>query len=226
MRFYDGWIYSFDTAVSPQTDGFYCEFLDIKSSPKKGYIHYGYDRYFKVGSSSKMILHFKNDKGAWSEKMIKIPFEKNGDRLEFDYPLYLKSMGMKYKLYKRANIYNACNSDYHMIFSKNADIQDVQLIKSSDYNVYRISIFYKKPLLRINGKVVYCICLPKYYPTGEETIDFIKEHLEEKYSLSYAEFAELAGKFGIKVDNCETQIAFTDGTSLYGQNIDWTDESK
>ena len=217
MRFYEGHIYSLSSAVWPETQDFYCEFLHI-SSPKTAYIGYGYDRYFEVGSASKMILHFKTDNGKFNRKIRNIPFENVEGRMVFDYPAFLGTLGIKYKLYKRCDFYGADDSNYHMIYCKNAEITSGSY-REIDYTVYWLGVNYRQPLLYLDGKKVTYIQVNSTRPFTEQAEAFVKEHLEEKRELSYTEFSEICSRFKVRPDSHDNQIRFSDGTIIYGKEI-------
>lgn len=219
MRMYEGQLYSLRSAIEPQNRDYYCQFLNI-SSPRTAFIHYGYERFLEVGVNSKMILHRKNEQGKWSERLVKIPFVKIGGRLEFDYPAYLKESGIAFDLYEEADIYHSDDSNYHMVYCKNADITSGSFWQI-DYNVYWLGIDYKKPLLYLNGKRVSYLGIQTSNPCTDRITEFVKAHLEQKHELSYAELAAIAANFKVRMDSCDIQVRFSDGTISKGTEIDW-----
>ena len=222
MRIYEGQIYSLSSAVEPECRGFHCEFLHI-SSPRIAFVHYGNGRFLQVGANSRMCLSTRDAHGKRHYKLVKIPFVKVGDRLEFDYPAYLKASGIAFRVYPDADIYGSDDSNYHMIYSKNAWITSGGYWQI-DYNVYWLGIQYLKPLLYLNGKRVTYLQAPLPHPGTEQITAFIKAHWEEKHALSYAELAAAAARFRIRLDNCDTQVRFSDGTILRGSEIDWSQQ--
>ncbi len=104
MRIYEGHVHPLFPAVTLNYEEFDCKFLDIRS-PRTAFIYYGYNRFLEVGVNSKMILRFRNEKGKWCQKLAKIPFTKVNDRLEFDYPAYLKAARIPFRLYKKLMIF-------------------------------------------------------------------------------------------------------------------------
>ena len=192
MRIYEGQVYSFNSAVD--TSDFYCEFLDIKS-PRTAYIHYGNKRFWSIGNNSRMILHFQNKKGKWGDRIVKIPFEKIGGRLEFDYPDYLKASGIAYQLKNsQEGILNACGSNYHLVYSKNANIS-IGCVEFMDYSDYSFMVQYKKPVLYINGKRVTFI--ETSYDFDDKLMDLRAENssIEEVITL-----LETTGEIPIEFD--------------------------
>ena len=203
MRIYEGQVYSFNSAVD--TSDFYCEFLDIKS-PRTAHIHYGYERFWPIGSNSRMILHFQNKNGKWGDRIVKIPFKRIGGSLEFDYPDYLKASGITYQLNESQNINNDCGSNYHLVYSKNANIS-IGCVQFMDYSDYSFSVNYKKPVLYINGKQVTFI--ETSYSFDDKLTDYVKAHIEQKHELTYAQLAAIADRFEISI----IQVEFSDGTT-------------
>lgn len=53
---------------------------------------------------------------------MKVPAVVKNDRLEFNFPEYLKSQGIKYKLYQRYNVYEGCDTTYRLISCQKVDI--------------------------------------------------------------------------------------------------------
>lgn len=204
MRIYEGQVYSFNSAVD--TSDFYCEFLDIKS-PRAAHIHYGYERFWSIGSNSRMILHFQNKNGKWGDRIVKIPFKRIGGSLEFDYPDYLKASGIAYQLKNsQEGILNACGSNYHLVYSKNANIS-IGCVEFMDYSDYSFMVQYKKPVLYINGKRVTFI--ETSYDFDDKLMDYVKAHIEQKHELTYAQLAAIADRFEISI----IQVEFSDGTT-------------
>ena len=221
MRFYSGIVYRLDDAVRP-TDGNFSYFiLDIRGE-ESGYIHFGYERYFKVGAASRLFWEIKEN-GRWVTRHLRIPFVKRGGRLEFDLPEYLKSKGIRFKLYKRYNFYEGCNTCYGLTYCKNAEIITDSIWM--DGTVYYLTIIFEKPVLRLAGRIVDKISAESLHSFGD-FIDFLKLHLDQPINLSFAELGEIIERFKVRKDSPFLVIKYADNTEAKGDQIDWNDTKK
>lgn len=216
MRFYEGTVYSLSGAVS--TSGCDYSFLDI---PGKNtiYVHFGYDRFFEIGEKSRLLITTKNAKDEWNEKQVKIPAVVRNGRLEFDFPAYLKSQGIRYKLHKRYNFYDGCSTNCRLIVCKKAEI----CIFRSMYDCTGINVVFFTRDLKIGGKAVKKI--EQYMiDSTDEAEAFLKENLEKKADLSFAKLGALLDSIkDVRKESSWFEITFADATRLWGSEINWTD---
>ena len=220
-EYFQGYVYSLSSAVTPVSGGFSYYFLDIRGGDEI-HIHFGYDRYFTAGGKSRLFINRMNSDGEWEEEHFAVPAVRKNGRLEFDLPEYLKSLGVKYKLYKRYDFYNGCDTNYSMIWSRNFQIRTG---KSLYYDF--IVVEFNNPVLKLGGKTVRFIQESNIKSTNE-AVDFLLLHINDKAEMSMKEFGELLD--GIKYVNKESgefEISFTDGTRLGGfgnsNKIDWNE---
>ncbi len=222
MRIYEGHVYSLDSAVAPLTPDFNYYFLSIPGK-KRGFVHYGFDRWYEIGSESRLFLKTRSKKGVWSSKQLKVPFVRNNNRLEFDLPAYLTELGIKTRLYKNYDFLHGCDTNYHMIYCKNAIVCSGSEYVI-DYPMFWVRIEFPRPFLTVNGKPVLLIT----DSSGNQFNgfnDFIKEHLEEPADLTYPQLLELAHRFADNPCSTSFEIWFRDRSIVKGNTIDWVNNT-
>lgn len=229
MRFYEGWTYNFKTAVRPVGD-YYYEVLSVPTPDgKQGYVRFGFERSFKIGAASRIMIHRKiNNK--WKARLYKIPFVRENGRLVFDLPEYLKKNGLRYKLYKRYDLYdNDCLASHNpKIFCKNGIIE----WGSEEYYGIKNWIDAKyepnSSCMKIHGKKVDWIGIKNESneTSTTEIIDYFRKTMEESQILSYYEFGMILDKLKLHKENSFLTIKFTNGASVAGNEIDWNDDRK
>lgn len=79
-EYFQGYVYSLSSAVTPVSGGFSYYFLDIRGGDEI-HIHFGYDRYFTVGGKSRLFINRMNSDGEWEEEHFAVPAVRKNGRL-------------------------------------------------------------------------------------------------------------------------------------------------
>lgn len=220
MRFYEGVVYDVRLAVWPTATGVDYHILDRKSK-KKAFLKCGLDREIRVGDQAVLVLY----KGK-KQKVIKLPFVKENERLVCDLPAFLEQNGVRYKIYKKPG--TNCGGkywdsiSYREIACKNGELQ-----WGSDWCVdwrnYWIGIRYNNSFPIIGGKKVAGLrfLMESYHAESEETLEWFKKSMEEQVVLTWHELGQVLDKLGLSKDTSFFDIQFCDDSIIEGNKINW-----
>lgn len=223
MRWYRGYVLGFSNAVSPVEENVVYSLINIwDKKGRHGIVKYGYDREYEVGLASVIEIQRKCGK-EWKRRLYRIPFEYVNGRYEFDLPGFLKSKGIRYKLYKRYDLHGGCNAGYYVITSAYGEITycSYRGPYDTDYNA-SISFYRKNATIQLDGKAVESVIIngettPEIY--GEEALAWYRSLIENPRDFTYEEFGRRLEKYGVSKNNYFLYIIFCDGTLVHGREV-------
>lgn len=216
-----GHVYTMSSAVNPLKDGFIYYFLDIKGD-REIQVNFGNDRYFTIGSDSRLFIERRNSDGKWEQEHFAVSSLCQNESLEFDIPEYLTSIDVEYEIPDKYDFYNGCDTNFDMIWTSNFDIKTG---KSIYYDF--IEVDFKAQVLTIGGKTVNCI-QQKDIKSTKVAIDFLLHHINDKAEVSMKKLGEiLDGIDDVERNSTGFEIVFSDGTrsgGFFGERINWDDD--
>lgn len=221
MRFYEGYVLGYINAVWPVDDNVSYRIVDVRDARgRRGIIRFGYEREDAIGLSSIIVINRKIGK-TWKKRIYKMKFIREDGKDIFDLPDFLRSKGIKYKLYKRYTLTGGycLGGGYNTIICARGDIV-MGLDYFSEYGE-SVSFAEKRYSIRINGREVSYINRSRLTSYNRKAVDWYKILLEKgaEFDLSYEELGQVLDDLGIdKTDSC-LEFQFWDGETISGDKV-------
>lgn len=218
MRFYKGYLLEFSSAVSPIDDNVSYYVLDVPGkNNRKGIIKFGYEREEEIGRGSVICIE-KRVNHVWKRYIRKIHFQHVNGRYEFDLLDFLHEKGIRYKLYKRYDLYESCRSS-DMIISAYGEVYYGCCHGYSEIHYggkYYCSIhFYKKDhMITVDGKKVmgiYILSKDSNKIFEEPALEWCQQMIEQAGEYSSEGIKAKFDELEINKDSVSFQIVFADG---------------
>ena len=227
MRFFKGYVIGFINAVWPLSKDVTYRVIDIPDvRGRKGTIIFGFDRKYSVGLGSVIVIGTKVGKN-WKQRIYKIKFNYKAGNYEFELPAFLTSKGIKYKLYKRYDLFDGCmGGGYNIIICKNGEICTFSE-RCFDYSEYKAYVCFceKRYSIKINGKKVRDINISSLWPFNDKLIEWFESLLEKsgECDFTYEELGRKLDELGIDKTSKFLEYSFWDTETVTGAKI-WREE--
>ena len=221
MRFYEGYVLGYINAVCPLDDNVSYRVVDVRDARgRRGIIRFGYEREDTIGLGS-IIVIVRKIGNTWKRRIYKMKFSREEGKYIFDLPDFLRSKGIKYKLYKRYTLSGGycMGGGYNTIICARGDI----VMGLDYYSEYSESVYFreKRHSIKINDKKVSLIYRSRLTSYDHKIIDWYKSLLEkgDELNLSYEELGQMLDELGIEKTDSDLEIHFSDGESVTGDKI-------